>query len=66
MFPRSEDRIGRRPSNSNGAYAELRGRVIVSNGVPMTKARVLRSRVRSKDSRTVLKQRWGSGGPRLL
>jgi hypothetical protein len=44
-----------RKSNPGCACAKSRGRVIVHKGVPMTKARVLRSRVRLKDSRTVLK-----------
>jgi hypothetical protein len=43
-----------RKSNPDCACVKLRGRVIAPKGVPMTKARVLRSRVRSKDSCTVL------------
>jgi len=54
-----------RKFNSNRVCAKLRGRVIAHKGVPMTKARVLRSPVIGKPSRGVLK--WGRGprGPRL-
>jgi hypothetical protein len=46
-----------RKSNPDCACAKLRVRVIAPNGVPMTEARVLRSRVRLEGSRMVLNQR---------